>query len=299
MGADRQYAFYPGCSLHSTAKEYRESSEVVCRALGVDLVEIEDWNCCGASSAHGTDHVLNVSLAARNLAIAEGMDLDQVAVPCAACYNRLAVADHELRSDPALRAEVDPSLPRPYELGVRVRSLLDVISVDVGEDAIRAAVRKPLEGLKVACYYGCLLVRPPKAVGCDRSEDPQTLDTLVRALGAETVDWPHKTECCGASFSLTRKDIVHKLTGDILHSAKLAGANCIACACPLCMTNLDMRQAEIERIRGEEFHLPILYFTELLGLAMDLPEAKKWFKMHFVSPEAVLRAKPAAQEVSV
>lgn len=295
--ADTRYAFFPGCSLESTGKEFRLSTEAVCQALDVELKEIPDWNCCGASSAHGTDHVLSTSLAARNIVLAEKMRLD-VAVPCAACFSRLATARHELKENLELRAEVDPLLPQPFQGSSQVRSLLEVMSSEVGVERIKEKVIRPLQSLKVACYYGCLLVRPPSTANFDRAEDPQSLDTLVEALGAEAVGWPYKTECCGASFSLTRTDIVRKLTGDILRMAKESGANCIACACPLCMTNLDMRQREIERETGQSLGLPVFYFTELMGLAFGLSGVERWMGMHFVSGKELAASVPAAGSVT-
>ena len=288
-----RFAYFPGCSLHSTAKEYAESTEQVCSALGVELVEIPDWNCCGATSAHAVDKILSVALPARNLVIAEQMGLD-VAVPCAACFNRLVSANEHLKNEPELRQEVNPSLPHEFQGTIKVRPLVDVIVNGVGLDKIAEAVKRPLSSFKVACYYGCLLVRPPKIVGFDRAEDPQTLDQLVRTLGAEAVDWPHKTECCGASFSLTRRDIVYKLTGDVLRMAKKAGANCVVTACPLCMTNLDMRQRDIEKMTGERLDLPIFFFTELMGLAMGL-DIESCLERHFVNTKPLIREQTLAE----
>jgi len=290
----KRFAYYPGCSLHSTGKEFEDSAEVVCEALGIELVEIPDWNCCGATSAHALDKYLSVALPARNLVLAEQMGLD-IAVPCAACYNRLVVAAEALKNDPKLREEVDSTLPHPFQGTVRIRPLLDVLVNEAGPDKIAEAVRTPLSSLRVACYYGCLLVRPPKVLGFDDAEDPQTLDELVKALGAEPVEWPHKTECCGASFALTRTDIVYKLTGDVLRMAKQAGANCVVCACPLCMANLDMRQEHIEKTTGEKLDLPIFYFTELMGLAMDLDGIERCLERHFVNPKPLVQRQTLAQ----
>lgn len=283
-----KYAYYPGCSLHSTAKEYDLSTRAVAEALGVELVEIPDWNCCGASSAHGVGHLLSTALPARNILLAERMGMD-IAVPCAACYNRLAVANSEIRQDTRLAAKISRTLGQEFKGSSAVRPLVDVLVNDVGLDAIGEKVTRPLANLKVACYYGCLLVRPPRVLGFDDANEPVTLDDLVRTLGGESVSWPHKTECCGASFSLTRVDIVHTLTGHVLRAAKEAGANCVVCACPLCMTNLDMRQSQIERITGETIGLPIFYFTELLALAMGLGVVGSCWKMHFVNPAPLLR----------
>jgi len=283
-----RFAYFPGCSLHSTAKEFEESTEVVCEALGIELVEIPDWNCCGATSAHALDKTLSIALPARNLVIAEQMGLD-IAVPCAACYNRLMVANEHLKNDPKLRKEIEPMLPHPFQGTVRIRPLVDVIVNEVGLEKIAEALKRRLSSLKVACYYGCLLVRPPKILGFDDAEDPRTLDDLMTTLGAEPVEWPYKTECCGASFALTRTDIVFKMTGDVLRMAKQAGANCIVCACPLCMANLDMRQSQIEKMTGEKLDLPIFYFTELMGLAMELDGIERCLERHFVNPKPLIQ----------
>ncbi len=290
--ASHRFAYFPGCSMHSTAKEYAESLESVCEALDLELVEIPDWNCCGATSAHSLDHKLSIALPARNLALAEQMGLD-IAVPCAACYNRLAVANENLKNQPELREEINESLPQKFRGNIKVRPLIEVIVNEVGLSKIAEAVKEPLSSLKVACYYGCLLVRPPKILGFDDAEDPQSLDRLVKTLGAETVEWPHKTECCGASFSLTRRDIVYKLTGDVLKMAKRAGADCIVTACPLCMSNLDMRQSDIEKMTGEKFDLPVFFFTELMGWAMHLDNLEGCLERHFVNP------KPLVQKITL
>jgi len=289
-----RYAYFPGCSLHSTAKEYEHSTQAVCRAFGVELVEIPDWNCCGATSAHSLNHDLSVALPARNLGIAEKMGLDVVA-PCAACYNRMRSAEHSMKEDAALRERVNSVLANPYSGGVSVFPLVHILT-SLDAEALSAAVKTPLEGLKVACYYGCLMVRPPKVLGFDDAEDPQSLDNIMRAIGAEPVDWHYKTECCGGSFSLTRSDLVEKLCFDILSRAKDAGASLVATACPLCQANLDMRQAGAEAEFGRKLGLPIVYFTELMAVAMDLPSAKGTFGSHMIDPSPTLAGVGTKQE---
>ncbi|MDO8585942.1 MAG: CoB--CoM heterodisulfide reductase iron-sulfur subunit B family protein [Armatimonadota bacterium] len=283
-----KYAYFPGCSLHSTAKEYDCSTKAVCETIGVELEEIPDWNCCGASSAHSLSHKLSLALPARNLGIAEKMGLD-VAVPCAACYNRMRAAEQELRGNTSERESINKILSAPFEGGISVKTLPEIIGAPDLAESIRENVKKPLSQLKAACYYGCLLVRPPKVMGFDDAEDPRSLDNIVSAIGVETVNWPYKVECCGASFALTKPSIVVKLTYDILRYAKAAGANCIVCACPLCQANLDTRQKDVEAKYGEKFNLPIFYFTELLALAMDLP-VEDCLKRHMVATDEVLRA---------
>lgn len=293
-----KYAYFPGCSLESTAKEFEESTHLVGEALGIELVTIPDWNCCGATSAHNLDHKLSVALPARNLGIAESMEMGIVA-PCAACYNRLRSAEMELRGNPELMAEINGLLEKPFTGKTAVRSALEMFTAPIVLDRIEEGVRQKLTGLKPACYYGCLLVRPPKVLGFDDPENPQSLDKAMEMCGAEPIDWYFKNECCGASFGLSKSEIVVKLTGDIISNAKKHGANCIVTACPLCMTNLEMRQGAAGKLRGEDLSMPIFFFTELIGLAMEVPGVKKCFASHLVDVNPALDLigrKPVAVE---
>lgn len=280
-------AYFPGCSLESTAKEFALSTELVGEALGIELVEIPDWNCCGATSGHSMDHKLSVALPARTLGIAESMGMDVVA-PCAACYNRLRSAEVEMKSNAALREEINAELEKPFEGKITVKSGLEVFTTPDVLDRLGELVRNKLAGLKPACYYGCLLVRPPKVLGFDDPESPMSLDTAMEIIGAEPVEWYFKNECCGASFGISKTEIVTELTGRIIHNAKAQGANCIVTACPLCMTNLEMRQAAAGKLRGEDLTMPIFFFTELLGLAMEVPGVKKCFASHLVDVNPAL-----------
>jgi len=294
-----KFAYFPGCSLESTGKEFGQSSELVAEELGIELVEIPDWNCCGATSGHALDHELSVALPARNLGIAESMGLDVVA-PCAACYNRMKSAEVEMKSDAALRDEINAKLEKKYNGGSTVKSALEVFTTPEMIEQITAKTSYKLSGLKPACYYGCLLVRPPKVLGFDDAENPRSLDDAMTAVGAEPVDWYFKNECCGASFGIAKSEIVVELTGRILSNAKKQGANCIVTACPLCMTNLEMRQGAAGKLRGEDLTMPVFYFTELLGLAMEVPGVKKCFASHLIDVNAVLdvvgKAEPVAAE---
>lgn len=289
-----KFAYYPGCSLHSTAKEFNDSSVAVCKALGIELQEIPDWNCCGATSAHSTNHKLAVALPARNLGLAEKMGLDVVA-PCAACYNRLKAAEVTMKDDGALSEEINSQLEAKYTGAVAVRPLVEPLSAEETLDRLAQSVKKPLTGLKIACYYGCLLVRPPKVLGFDDPENPQSIDNIARTIGAEPVEWHYKNECCGASFALTRVDMVHKMTGDILLRAQKAGADAIACACPLCQANLDMRQDEINKKYGTSYKLPVFYITELMAIAMDLPGTHEWFEKHMVDVSPAISKIPGVE----
>ncbi len=284
-----KYAYFPGCSLESTGREFGESTELVGEALGVELVEIPDWNCCGATSAHSLDHKLSVALPGRNLGIAESMGLDVVA-PCAACYNRMRSAEVELKKNAALRDEINSELEKPYTGKSTVKSGLEVFTTPEVLEKLQAKMVRKLEGLKPACYYGCLLVRPPKVIGFDDAEAPQSLDKAMVAVGAEPVEWFFKNECCGASFGISKTDIVTSLTGKIISNAKQHGANCIVTACPLCMTNLEMRQGAAGKLRNEDLTMPVFYFTELYGLAMEVPGVKRCFASHLVDVNPALDA---------
>jgi len=274
-------SYYPGCALHGTALEYDESTRAVSQRLGVELGELPDWNCCGASSAHVTNESLARNLVARNLAIAEKQGMD-VVVPCAACYGRFKAAEKEI-------AEGDGSTALKWSF--RVLSLLEFMGTSGLMEKIKALGKRPLTGLKVVCYYGCLLVRPPGVTGAKNHENPEEMDRLMELLGAESIPWSYKTDCCGGSLVLTRTDIVRRLTRKLFDKALEAGAEAIVVACPLCQSNLDSRQEEISREAGKRYELPILYFTEMIGLAMGHPDAHKWFKRHFVNPMKLLTSK--------
>jgi len=282
-----KYSFFPGCSLESTASDLGMSTMAVARALEIDIEELPDWSCCGSTPAHATDGLLAASLPARNLAIAEKLATD-VVVCCAACYGRLAAANLAIAGDEKLRAQVADAIGRPYSGSVRVRHFLRVLSDDIGPGEIKDRIVRDLAGLKVACYYGCLLTRPRELSILDDPEDPQLMEEILLAAGAEPVEWPYKTECCGASFSITRGDSVKRMCGDILRMAKQSGAECIAVACPLCQNNLDMRQSDIESATGERFDLPVFYFTQLLGRALGISDRELGIGKLMTDPSRVL-----------
>ena len=283
-----KYAYYPGCSLHATAKEFDASGRVVSRGLGLELLEIEDWSCCGATSAHATNHLLSIALPVRNLILAAKSGLDVVA-PCAACYNRLAVANMAMKNDEKVRRQINEVTGADYHGEVQVKSLLEVFA-SVEREHIKSQVANPLNGVKVACYYGCLLVRPPAVTGFDDPEHPVAMDEILQVCGAETVEWGYKTECCGASLGLSRESVALQLTHRILELAVAAGADCLACACPLCQSNLDARQEHVNRAFGTKFKLPVFYFTQLVGLAMGINDRELSLNSHFVDTSTVLQA---------
>jgi len=286
-----RYLYFPGCTARGSAVEYEISTKAIASKLGIELVEIDDWVCCGATMAHVTDKILSLTLPAKSLASARSMGGGDVVTSCAACFNRLKIANYEIGRDRDVRAKVAEALGQDYPGDVPVKHLLNVLMDDLGAELIRRNVERPLEGIRVACYYGCLLLRPPKIMQFDDPEDPSIMDRLVEVLGAEAVDWSHKTECCGASFTLSRTDIVLELSNAILSHAKEAGADCVVAACPLCQPNLDMRQEDIKKKYGIDYNLPILYFTQLVGLALGLGYKELGLDKIMVDCRPMLRSK--------
>jgi heterodisulfide reductase subunit B len=282
-----KYAFFPGCSLESTAWDFDRSTRAVCGALGIELAEIPDWVCCGSTPAHATSASMAVALPVLNLQKAQSAGLP-VMTACASCYARLRTANHKVRGVPEERQRAERITGKPYDGGVEVRHVLDVLVNHFGLDAIRARVSRRLSGLRVACYYGCLLTRPPEVVAFDDVEHPHTMDDLLAATGAEPVDWPLKTECCGASLSMTRRSVVARLGHRLLSMARQSGAECIAVACPLCQVNLDLRQADAERAHGNLPKTPVLYVTQILGLALGLSQEELGITALAVSAESLL-----------
>ena len=283
-------SYYPGCSLDGTAREYKESLEAVATFLDVELEELPDWTCCGASSAHVKDDQLAVSLAARNLMIADrtGMDL---MVPCAACYLRLKVAEKELKSG----RQVDGSSGK-YVGNFHIKHSADFFWELTGEKTLRAKVKKPLEGLNLVCYYGCLTTRPPKVTDASNPEDPQSMDEIMNNLGASVKNWSFKTDCCGGSLILSHPEIARTLIRKLLDMAEEAGADGIVAGCPMCQSNLDTRQKELSAEGGKKYATPIFYFTELMGLAFGNPGVEKWLNRHLTDSTSILRQKGLLQE---
>jgi len=279
------YAFFPGCSLEGTAWDFLKSTKAVAKKLGVKMPEIEDWICCGSTPAHQSDHLLSLALPAKNLLAAGG---NTVAVCCASCYSRLKTANHEISADQLTRKRVADVIGADYDGTTPVAHFLEILVNDIGLGKIAESVTKPLKGLKVVSYYGCLLSRPPGVVQFDDPENPMLMDRVLKAAGAEVIDWPHKTECCGAGYGITDVGIVKQLSHEILGMAKSAGADAIATACPLCQLNLDLRQDAIERDNETHFDLPVFYFTQLLGLALGIPRKSLGLRSMIVSPKELL-----------
>lgn len=279
--------YFPGCSLHSTAKNYESSTQAVLKTLGVQLEEIPDWNCCGSTPAHQTDHLLALSLSARNLALAEKAGMKEIMAPCAACFNHLRTAEVECAKDQKTHEDVQKAIEIKYNNKVHVLNILELLVDRIGIQNIVKKVKKPLSGLKVAPYYGCMLTRPAKIAQFDDPINPQSMDRLLEALGAEVVTWGAKTDCCGAAHVLTRQEVVIELTGRIVYQAKEAQADVIATACPMCMSNLDLRQTAVEKATGRETKVPVMYITELLGMALGIPNSELGVRKHVVSTAAV------------
>lgn len=268
-----KYAYYPGCSADSTARDLYKATLAVARALGIDLVEPEGWTCCGSTMAHQTNPELSVALAAANLLKVKKTGLEMV-VSCASCYSRMKIANAEIAAGADIRKATAAALGEDYDGSVPVHHFLEIVLKDVGLDRFRKALTSSLGGMKVASYYGCLLVRPPEITRFDDPENPLSMDRLIEAMGGESLDWPAKVDCCGGSLTLTRMDVVVGLSGTILDMARESGADCIAVACPMCQINLDLRQSDIAAATGRRYNLPILYLPQLMGTCLGLsPDA--------------------------
>lgn len=264
--------YYPGCSLESSARDYDESIKAVCAALDIHLHEPPDWTCCGATSAHSMDEGLATSLPALNLSGAEQLG-NSMLVPCPLCYNRLKRAQKSIQS------------------GIDIYDLASFMGQTEWLDKIRSRVKSPLDALKAVCYYGCMANRPPKVTGSMNYENPCDMDNVAKALGIDVRPWSYKTDCCGASFSVSRPDIVHTLVRKLYDQALEAEAECIIVSCQMCQANLDLYQEDISKQFRGNYNLPIFYFTELIGLALGLKGTSTWLKRHMVDPIQFLKKK--------
>lgn len=274
-------SYYPGCSLKGSARDYDESVRKAADLLEIELRELPDWNCCGASSAHMTDHDLALRLSARNLELAEREGLD-VLVPCAACFQRLRAADYDLREGPGAREG------ETYSPGFDIVHLTAFLSRPEYLEKIRRLVKRPLGGFRLACYYGCLSLRPPEITKATEYEDPRGLDEIVKALDAEPLRWSHKTECCGGSLTMTRPDISRSLIKDIVDAAVKAGAEAIVTDCPMCHANLDSRQLDLAAGDRDQPVLPVFFATELIAAVLSEVVDAGWWKGHLVNPRVLV-----------
>ncbi|GAW91110.1 CoB--CoM heterodisulfide reductase iron-sulfur subunit B family protein [Calderihabitans maritimus] len=281
-----KYAYYPGCSLHASAKDYDLSLKATCKKLSIDLIEVDDWNCCGATAAPSVDPVLAIALAARNLARAESKETD-VAVACNACYSALKRTAEKLNKYSQINEQVQTML---QEVGlnfsgkIKVKHLLEVLASLDAEEWEKHIV-KPLTGLKVACYYGCQIVRPRTF---DDPEQPRTLDMLMQRLGAEAVPFYHKTKCCGGALSTTKEKVALKMVKEILLEAASQQADLIVTVCPLCQLNLDAYQDKVNETFGTNLEIPVIYFTQLTGLALGANSRQLGLDKPIVSPAKAL-----------
>jgi heterodisulfide reductase subunit B2 len=271
---------YPGCSLKGSSREYAESVLAVANAFDIGIEEITDWNCCGATAAHNLNKELSLALPARILSLAEKQGLTEIVVPCAACYSRLTVTKHELSEDPSLKASVTDANGLEYNGSVNILNIMQMLDKYV-TPKMEGRIVKPFDH-KVACYYGCLLVRPHEILKFDREEDPQSMDVLMLKAGATPIDWAFKTECCGAGLSVSRTRSVGRLSGKIIGDAKDRGAEAVIVACPMCHSNLDMRRDAINSFLGEKVDIPVLYITQAIDLAVGLDRESLGLQRHFV-----------------
>jgi len=275
--------FYPGCSLKGSSREYNESVLALARAFDIQLTEINDWNCCGATAAHNLNKDLSFALPARILALAEKQGLSEVLVPCAACYSRLATTLHELKKEDGLRTRISEVIGLELKASITLINVIQLIEKYV-LPALDGRVVKPFNH-KVACYYGCLLVRPHGILNFDREEEPQTMDAVMAKIGASPIDWAFKTECCGAGLSVSRTSTVSRLSGKIITDAVDRGAEAIIVACPMCHSNLDMRRKSINEFTGSPSSIPVLYITQALGMALGIERKELGIQRHFVKVE--------------
>ena len=276
--------YYPGCSLEGSSVDYGISVEKMAEALGWQLEEVEDWNCCGATAVHQTNHLLALSLPARILALAEEQGITDLLAPCAACSHRLIQTNHELAEDKDLAKEVNETIEMDYKGSVRVFNLIQALQEHAGD--LENRIVRRFDGLKIACYYGCLLLRQPKVLQFDDAEQPHSMEDIVAKLGAQPLDWPFRTECCGAGLTMSAKEAVVDLTHKVLENAAYHGAKAIVVACPMCHANLDMRQLDVNR-RYSRYNIPILFLSQIVGLALGLSPKTLAINKHFIAASGI------------
>jgi len=281
-------AYYPGCSLHASSKLYDVQTKSVLSRIGIELSEIEDWNCCGATSAGKQDDFLAIALPARNLGIADATGLSEIMIPCSSCYSRTLVSQKTLERDPKLKAEINTELAKKVEGKIKVSNILEVLLSKKKEIAEKAV--KKLAGLKPACYYGCLLTRFPSDVPVtDNVENPVAMEGILKSIGAEPLDWGYKTDCCGASASVNDADTALKLMSKIFKDAIARDANCFVTTCPMCQMNLDAYQGEVREKYGTAKSLPVYFITELIGISMGIGFEQMQINRHFTDAVGLLK----------
>ncbi|MDP4238510.1 MAG: CoB--CoM heterodisulfide reductase iron-sulfur subunit B family protein [Bacteroidota bacterium] len=278
--------FYPGCSLEGSSKEYSDSLFAVAEKCGIMLEEIKDWSCCGASAAHNLNHDLALALPARTLALAEKQGFEEVVIPCAACYSRIAGTKQEISNNVATRKKIERYIDLTLEADIKILTVFEFLQKYIFPVADGHIVNKLNQ--KTACYYGCLYSRPKETAALEQIENPMEMDKVMVKAGATPIDWAFKTECCGAGFTMSRTDIVAKLSGKIIEDAADRGAESIIVACPMCHVNLDMRRPEIKKQLNKEINLPVLFITQALGLSMGIPADQLGLNKHYVPTDKVV-----------
>ena len=275
--------YYPGCFLQGTAKDYAESILGICQHLNIQFEEVPDWNCCGATAAHSIDHRASIELAGRNLNLAAELPHADMLVPCPMCFNRLKTASFVLKGDQKERYNIDlhDSIPEIWDLA-------NFFATDDMLQLVAGQLKKPLNDLRVVCYYGCVANRPQEITKATDVENPQSMDRIIENLGGTAISWPYKADCCGASQMLSRPDIVSRLVAKLYDMAQRVDAQAVVVSCQMCQANLDIFQERVGVDWGKRFSLPIYYFSELIGLAMDVKGVRKWLSRHITDPLSLL-----------
>jgi heterodisulfide reductase subunit B2 len=276
-----QIGYYPGCALHGSSNDYEQSVVACLKLLGVELKELDDWICCGATAAHSINKKLSIALPARNLALAEKDKLGELLAPCPLCSMEFIKARHYLLNDSALRKEMGEIVELPLEASTEIINLIQIFQ-RIGMEAIKGKLKRELGEFKPACYYGCMLTRPGDIVKFDDPEQPSSMEAVLEIIGAKPVDWNYRTECCGAGMTIAKGETVINLSHKIIENAAAHGANCIVTACPMCHVNLDMKQADIEKAKGVKHDMMVYYLSDLVGLALGLDEKSLGIDRHFV-----------------
>jgi heterodisulfide reductase subunit B len=276
--------YYPGCALHGSSNDYGQSVQACLSLLGIDLVEVDDWICCGATAAHSLNRTLSIALPARNLAVAERDGMGEVLAPCPLCSMQLLRSRKLVREDLELRRSLSDIVELPVTGSTDVLNLIQVFQ-QIGVESLAARAVRRLEEFRPACYYGCMLTRPGAVVEFDDPEHPTSMETILTALGAAPVSWNFATECCGAGMTMADSDTVVDLAHRILSNAHAHDANCVVVACPMCHVNLDLKQQEVEQRTSTSHQLPIYYLSDLVGLALGLDESALGIDRHLVSSQ--------------
>lgn len=277
-----KFGYYPGCALHGSSNDYEKSVRACMSKLNIELQELDDWICCGATAAHNINKKLAKVLPARNLAIAERDGINEILAPCPMCSMELIKVANLLKDSAELQKEMTQIVEQTVIGKAEIFNIIQVFQ-QIGFETLAAAAVKKLDAYRPACYYGCLLTRPPKELKFDDPEQPASMETLLETLGAKPVkDWNYKTECCGAGLTLADDSVISNLSGKILENAKRHGANCMVAACPMCHMNLDMKQAAAEKYYKTEFNLPVYYLSDLVGIALGISETELAVNKHFV-----------------